>query len=359
MSILHKYWLKEFIKYFFIIHLIVQFIFVMVDYLSRMDHFLESSITLVRALGYVLLKVPFMFVELTPAVVMLSVIVVFGLMNRNNELVAVKSSGVSIYHLVKPAAFVGIILSFAMIFLGETIVPVTMARANYIKYVVIKGERSVHRSRKDIWMKNGKKIIHIKYYNLSDDTISGLTLTRLDDTFDMVKRIDAQSGKFQNGTWYLSGVLEQDYVKERDEYEVSSHANMVYDIGIEPQNLRKIVKKSEEMDLAELSDYINKVEAEGYDASRYRVDFHAKIAFPFICFLMALTGTATGMRPVARSHLPLAVALGVLISFVYWVMYSFCVSLGYGKMLHPFVSAWLTNLVFLFFSAWFLLTVDA
>lgn len=358
MTILHRYWLKEFIKYFFIIHLIVQFIFVAVDYLSRMDHFLESSITLVQALGYVLLKVPFMFVELTPAVVMLSVIVVFGLMNRNNELIAVKSSGVSIYHLVKPAAFIGIILSFAMIFLGETIVPVTMAKANYIKYVVIKGERSVHRSRKDIWMKQDRKIIHINYYNPSDDTISGLTLTRMDDAFGMVKRIDARSGRFQNGSWYLSNVIEQDYVAERDDYEVQSHVNMIYDIGIEPDNLKTIVKKSEEMNLAELSDYINKVEAEGYDASKYRVDFHAKIAFPFICFLMALTGTATGMRPVARSHLPLAVALGVLISFVYWVMYSFCISLGYGKMLNPFISAWLTNMVFLCFSVWFLITVD-
>ena len=358
MTILHRYWLKEFIKYFFLIHLIVQFIFVAVDYLSRMDRFLESSITLVQALGYVLLKVPFMFVELTPAVVMLSAIVVFVLMNRNNELVAVKSSGVSIYHLVKPAAAAGVILSVAMIFLSETIVPVTMERANYIKYVIIKEERSVHRSRKDIWMKQDRKIFHINYYNPSDDTISGLTLTRMDDDFGMVKRIDARSGRFQNGTWYLSDVIEQDYVKELDEYEVKSHASMVYDIGIEPENLKKIVKKSEEMNLADLADYISRVEAEGYDASKYRVDFHAKIAFPFICFLMALTGTATGMRPVARSHLPLAVALGVLISFVYWVMYSFCISLGYGRMLNPFMSAWLTNIVFFVFCLFYLLSTE-
>ncbi len=279
-------------------------------------------------------------------------------MNRNNELIAVKSSGVSIYHLVKPAAFAGIVLSFGMIFLGETIVPVTMSKANYIKYVVIKGDHSVHRSRKDIWMKQDRNIIHVNYYNPSDNTISGLTLTRMDDTFGMTKRIDAESGEFKNGSWHLSNVIEQDYVKKLDEYEVRSHGSMIHDIGIEPDNLKKIAKKSEEMSLAELSDYIGKVEAEGYDAGKYRVDFHAKIAFPFICFLMALTGTAAGMRPMARNHLPLAVATGVLISFVYWVMYSFCISLGYGKMLPPLISAWLTNLVFLCFSVWFLITVD-
>lgn len=358
MTILHRYWLKEFIKYFFIIHLIVQFIFVAVDYLSRMDHFLESSITLFQALGYILLKVPFMFVELTPAVVMLAVIVVFGLMNKNNELMAVKSSGVSLYHLVKPVAVAGIVLSFAMIFLGETIVPVTMARANYIKYVVIRGDRSAHRSMKDMWMKQNGNIIHVNYYNPANKKISGITLTRMDEAFKMVKRIDAQSGRFRNGSWHLSNVIEQDYVKERDEYEIRHRSTMIYDLRIQPKDLEKIAKKSEEMSLAELSDYIGRIEAKGYDASKYRVDFHAKIAFPFICFLMALTGTAAGMRPVARTHLPLAVALGVLISFVYWVMYSFCISLGYGRMLNPFMSAWLTNMIFLCFSVWFLLTVD-
>ena len=86
MSCLHKYWLKEFVKFFSIIQLMILTLFVFIDYLSRMDKFLNSDISLMGALGYVLLKVPFMFVQLTPASVLLATITVFGLMNRSNEL---------------------------------------------------------------------------------------------------------------------------------------------------------------------------------------------------------------------------------------------------------------------------------
>ena len=50
-----------------------------------------------------LLKLPFMFVQLTPASLLLAVIASFGIMNRNQELTALKSSGISVYFLVKPA----------------------------------------------------------------------------------------------------------------------------------------------------------------------------------------------------------------------------------------------------------------
>ena len=103
MSCLHKYWLKEFIKFFSIIQMLILVLFVVIDYLSRMERFLNSDISLVGALGYVVLKVPFMFVQLTPASILLATITVFGLMNRNNELLAIKSSGISVYFLVKPA----------------------------------------------------------------------------------------------------------------------------------------------------------------------------------------------------------------------------------------------------------------
>ncbi|MCD4677554.1 MAG: LptF/LptG family permease, partial [Desulfobacula sp.] len=114
MSCLHKYWLKEFARFFCIIQLMILVLFVFIDYLSRMDRFLYSDISLISALGYVLLKVPFMFVQLTPTSILLATIPVFGWMNRNNELLAIRSSGNSIYFLVKPAIIVSVTLAMLM-----------------------------------------------------------------------------------------------------------------------------------------------------------------------------------------------------------------------------------------------------
>ena len=128
MSCLYKYWLKEFTKLFLIIQMMILVLFIFIDYLSRMDRFLNSQITLFEAFWYVLLKVPFMFVQLTPACILLAVIAVFGVMNRNNELTALKSSGISVYYLVKPAIWAGIFLGGLMFLLGETLIPISMSR---------------------------------------------------------------------------------------------------------------------------------------------------------------------------------------------------------------------------------------
>ena len=347
MSLLHRYWLKEFSKFFFIIQVLILVIFIFIDYLSRMDEFLKSDITLFRGLWYVLLKVPFMFVQLTPAGILLAAITVFGLMNRNNELTTIRSSGISVYFLVKPALVAGFVLACLMFLLGETIIPVSMAKANYIKYFEIWKNDRVSMGRKDIWIKSGKDLIHINYFDPATQTVSDITATRMGEGFKILTRTDARKGVYQSGNWVLEKVTEQTYNPDSNEYDVNLMETKISDLGIKPEDLGIMVKKSDEMSFFELKDYVAKVKSEGYDARSYQVDMHGKLAFPFICIIMALTGAATGMRSLARTSLPGAIAVGVAISFFYWVTFGFCLSMGYAGALPPVAAAWVTNLIFL------------
>jgi lipopolysaccharide export system permease protein len=119
-----------------------------------------------------------------------------------------------------------------------------------------------------------------------------------------------------------------------------------------------MAKTSDEMSFFELKDYVKKVEAEGYDPTTYQVDMNGKIAFPFICIIMALAGAATGMRSFVKANMPAAIALGVLISFLYWIMYGFCLSMGYATILPPVVAAWVANLFFLCLGTIYLINTE-
>ena len=358
MPVLHKYYLKEFIKFFLIIQMIIMIIIISVDYLAKLDHFLGSQATIFQTFGYVLLRAPIMLVGLVPSVIVLSVIAVFGLMNRSNELVAIKSSGISVYFLVRPVIISGIVLALLVFFLGETIVPITKAKSNVIEQEVIKGKKEVHRARQDVWLRQDNVIVHINYFNPADKTIAGVILTELDENFNISKRIDAQKGVYQNGKWSFSKVLEQTYNKDEDDYIVTPYENKEYSMDLLPEDLEKIVKKSKEMSILELAEYIRKVESEGYDATTYKVDLFGKTAFPFVCVLMAMIGAALGMRSFVKESMPLGIAIGIGVSFLYWIMHGFCISLGYGNVLPPFVSAWLANIFFFCFAILFLITVD-
>ena len=347
MKCLHRYWLKEFSRFFIMIQTMILVLFVFIDYLSRMDKFLKSDIGMAKALWYVLLKLPFMFVQLTPASLLLAVIAAFGIMNRNAELTALKSSGISVYFLVKPALLAGGVLAGVMFLLGETLIPISMSKANYIRYQEMDGGPKISQGRKDIWIKSGKDLVHINFFDPVQKRVAGITSTTMGEDFRIIYRMDARDGWYENGLWLFEGVTEQVYDPEKDDYDITILPRKILEIKLKPEDLGQMALKTNEMSFSELRRYVQKVVAEGYDATTYKVDMNGKLAFPFICVIMALTGAATGMRSFVKNNLPVAIAVGVVICFLYWFMYGFCVSLGYAKILPPLVAAWVGNLVFL------------
>ena len=53
----------------------------------------------------------------------------------------------------------------------------------------------------------------------------------------------------------------------------------------------------------------------------------------------------------------LAVGFSILISFVYWVVYSFILELGKAGTLPPFLAAWLGNFIFALVGVYLFLSV--
>ncbi len=356
MSCLHRYWLKEFTRFFVMIQAMILVIFIIIDYLSRLDKFLGAGIGLGKGLWYVLLKLPFMFVQLTPAAILLSTIVVFSLMNKNHELTIIKSAGISAYYLVRPAVAAALGLALVMFFLGETLIPLSMSRANYIRYVELSKKSQMSSGKQDLWIKAENSFIHISYFDPENEAISGVTITSMDEGFSIENKVFARKGKYTgNGKWMLEGIQKQPFHKNKfsddsdsfapkDNTKISQPVELP--INITPEELGKAVKKTDEMSFSQLRHYADKVESEGYDATVYRVDMHAKPAFVFICIIMALTGAALGLRSFARESLPLAIAAGLAVAFGYWVLFGICLSMGYGKVLPPVAAAWATNLIF-------------
>ena len=224
--------------------------------------------------------------------------------------------------------------------------------------LLVKKRANITTLKKDIWIKSGKKLVNFNYYNPADQTVSGVTVSSMNDKFLMESRIKAQKGHYKNGAWVLENIMEVKYKPEHTDYDVLSYETKKLFLDVKPEDLGDVVKKSNEISFFELKGYVKKVEREGYDATTYRVDLWGKVAFPFICIIMALTGTATGMRPFVKENMPVAIAIGIVISFFYWIMFGFCMSLGYGSILPPVVAAWTANLFFICFGTIYLINSE-
>jgi len=335
-----------------------QFIF-----FGRIDNFLEEKTapSLIAAFispnpnifppsliaAFFLYKIPLIVSQITPIAVLLGVLAVFGLMSKNNEITVLKSGGISLHYLLLPVGIIGIILTILLFIFSEVVVPISVVKANRIEDMKSASKMTTSRG-KNIWIRGNKTITHITYYNPADQTISGISIAYFNKDFSLTRRIDARSGKYINDNWvFYDCMIQQHLDADQQDHEVLFHDEKICQIDLQPSDLVRVAKESEEMPFVYLYHYIQKVESEGYDASKYRVDFYAKTAFPFICFILSMFGAGLALKNSTKEGMVISFAYGILIVFIYWSFYSFCLSLGYGNVLPPMIAAWIANLIFL------------
>jgi lipopolysaccharide export system permease protein len=365
MSIIHRYITAAFVRYFSMVLVMVVAIYLSVDFLGRIDNFIEDQVPVAEIAFFFLLKIPLIISQITPVGVLLTVLIIFGLMNKNNEIIALKSSGISVFYLLVPVAAMGALVSVILFMFSEVVVPISVSEANRIAEAGDETPRTV--PRENIWIRSGQNIVHVKYYRPEDETYSGMTIYFLDGEFNLVRRIDALSAQYHQGRWELTGCMEQSFSRGaakgggsefKGPPQVRQYDQKQLDLAVSPEDFKRVARESGEMNFIALGRYLQKAESDGYDATRYRVDFHAKTAFPLVCLVMSLMGAAVALGGTTRDGMAVSFAYGIVIAFLYWSVYSFCLSLGYGGMLPAWLAPWCANAMFGLATAVMLLNLE-
>ena len=199
MTIIDRYISREIVKFFCIILSTVAAVYLIVEFFSVLDNFMTEDVPLSRMITFFSLKLPFFISQITPICLLLTILVAFGVMNKNNEIIALKSSGVSIYILMRPVYVIGVVFSILLFLLSEVIVPLTIDKANRIWLVEVKKKSLLASKQKNIWIRGRRSINYISYYNPQKNTISGISLNFFDADFNLIKRIEAATGIYKNG----------------------------------------------------------------------------------------------------------------------------------------------------------------
>jgi lipopolysaccharide export system permease protein len=345
---LNKYLASNILKFLLITEFAGLVLFVTIEFIEHMDIFTASFDSFLLSLVYMALRLPQFVNLLLPLASLISMLIFLILMVRANEIIAVRTSGISTLSLMKP--FIGlacglIILSFII---AEWIMPYSANKADYLYRVKIKKEDSyVHFKNDKIWFKRENILTNIDYYDAKKDIIKGLTLIELADDFTIKKRIDAKEGVWKDSSWVFKSITERtfgdDVIKDKKVY-----AELKDLIKETPAVLKVGNKNPEEMGYNDLQKYIRKLRRDGHDVRRYLVDLYNKISFPFINLIMVFVAFSVGLRYSKTKHVAKGILMGVCVGILYWFIHNICLSFGYAETFPPFFAAWLSN--FLFFS---------
>ena len=358
MSVIKRYLTREILKQFGLVLLAVVTIYVVVDFFEKSDNFVKAGLPVSRTLTFFALNTPYIISQIVPIGLLLSIIIVFSLMNKNNELLALKSGGISLLSLVRPVLVLGVVTAVALFFFTDRLVPKATVKANSIWVEEVQKKSLMSSREKNIWIKGNRRITHITYYNPVKQRIYDVSVSFFDDRFRLSRKIDAEEGVFQDGEWLLLDLIEQSRDAATSGYNIAYRKALNLSLDFDPADLAKVVRKPEEMSYTELQAYIRKVEEEGYDATIHKVNLHAKPAFAFVCIIMGFIGTGLAVRKGKNKGIFFSIAYGIAIAFFYWIVHSFCLSLGYGEMLPALISAWVANFIFLILGFLILIYVD-
>ena len=357
MGVLARYLIKEFFKLLVICQLIFIAIYLMIDFAGGIDDFIKANSPKSVMFSYFAYKIPSIAVQMLPAATLTTVIIMFSLMKRNNEITSLKACGANVWKISQPVIITALFLSVALFLFSEAIVPLTSSKANDIWRIDVKKEKQGRfHGRNHIWHKGDNSIYWIKQFDNHKMIMWEPTLYFFDSSFRLIKRIDARSGIWKDGTWQIRNGITQDLEKDGG-YNMSRFKQLELRLPERPEDFVREEKEPEEMGYQQLKRFAERLRAEGYDATKYFVDINIKIAFPFVILIMALIGIPVALWKKEMST-PVAVSLGIVLCFAYLLILGLSRTLGFAGILPPLLSAWLANSLFLFLGIYLMINVN-
>ncbi|MFQ6604040.1 MAG: LptF/LptG family permease [Fidelibacterota bacterium] len=132
MRLLNRYILKEMFPPFFFSLLIITFILFTNFLLRAIDRFLGKGLTIGVILEYLFLNLAWIIALSVPMAVLIAALMTFGRLSEDNEITAMRSSGISFLIIIRPALLFGLIIALSLTYFNNFILPEMNFRARIL-----------------------------------------------------------------------------------------------------------------------------------------------------------------------------------------------------------------------------------
>jgi lipopolysaccharide export system permease protein len=346
MRILTTYIAREFLKLMGWLLLVFICIYLIVDF-SRIDGFVKHGAQIGDIVGYYGYKIPLIIFQTIPVAVLLATVFTLGTLTENSEITAIKASGINIYQIVTPIILTSLLLSLLTMVFDEFIIPHTNKQVEYIERVKIKKKkpRGVFEPG-DIWLRGEDGVFYnFQLITPEANLIKDVIIYKYDDNFQLQYRLDTKRMEWKDGAWYVKQAIMRSFDSQGMKIEKLKEKPLPQ-LKETPASFKEISKKPKAMTYQELRAYVNRLMRQGYDVNRYMVDLYGKLSFPFISLVMAIIGVPFSLRLNRSGGKAIGFGLSLILGFVYWVILSMGINLGYVGTLPPFIAAFGGNILF-------------
>lgn len=350
MKTVHRYILQELLPLFVICAASLTFVFLINKVFLWMDLVLNKGVPIWDVLQLYLSIVPFFLAMTVPMSALVATLLALGRLASDMEVTAFKSSGVHMAHLMAPVLAFGLVLTGLMIVFNDRVLPASNFLFKKVTYRIVKNQASVAiKERVFIDRFQGCQI----YIDRQDKNgvLSDIKVF-LKNAGEPLQTVLARSGKLITNPDTLQVYL---HLKDgvamtagKDAYQTYNQLffrNYRYHLNLPNSlaNLSALKKDFLEMDLKEL-----RAEARSTDDEarrrRLEVEYHKRLSLPFACLVVTWVSAALGLW--FRRGGFLAFAYGVVLVFIYYLLFVMGEALSLKRGLPPPLGLWGANALF-------------
>lgn len=361
MKILDKYVLRIFLSSYAICLCTLLGIYMTIDFFEKSDEFQDYLDVAQQVMGasknthnpltfylnYYLCHLPMIFIHIAPAITLMAAVFTFTRLMKANELIPIKSSGISIYRVMKPVFVCGFFLSLLLIAIQEYVLP---ALSNNINEVQAIGEHGKWKYLPSLQrFDQYDNVIFIQQYFPHTQEMLDIEITRFfsDGHYREKEVVAASKGSliYENENWFffLEGVyffrydqdarLMEGYPKREKNYKLLTSLQPYQMVG------------SQSHDSVETFAALLEQHQKNPGIPSIVVSIHSRVTLPLANLIFLTLGLPLVILRETKTFF-LGIAVCIVVSAFYFVVNLIFIHFGNKGILHPVLAAWFPVLFF-------------
>lgn len=351
MRILDKHILKTVIFSYFFILLVFIGLYFIVDIFTNLSDFFQTKPPFAILTEYYLLMAPLIFLRVSPLAILISLLYSFGELNKSNEILSMRASGVSRLRISIPIIFFTLALSFCSLYLQEKIIADSQKRMEEIKTRFIKNSFSMANEEKNIAFSSKDLILFAGSFFPKKGILKNVAIFKENENRNIEKKITCKKISYEDKKWMGWDIMEYTLDDNGNILGVPQRlANKEFQIEENPREI--MLKQSIFAEFASLKNLRKEIqrmkEIKAYNLlTNLTIDYQQKLTAPFSHLFIIIGILPLALEIKKRKAALSSLGVGFIFGFIYYTLNSFSIAMGKAGMILPLFSAWLTPLFFL------------
>lgn len=352
MKILRDYFLREFIGPLFLSLGVLTFVMILGNLIKITDLIINKGVDIFSVSKIFIYMMPALIKYTLPISSLAAVLLSLGRLSSDNEIIAIRASGINLFRLIFPLLTMGLILSLTLVIFNDRVIPYAhFASRKTLLEVGIKNPTAA--LEEGVFINSFQKyILFIYRVDQKKNRLSNVRIYEPQGENKPTRTIIARSGEFISEPGkntvklkLIDGTSDEPDPENPTNFYKLNFKTYFMNLNLaQSEDKSKIKKKPKDMTIVELTEEISKLKKEGVDPMPLITEINEKIALAFSCFIFILLGIPMAVI-TRRREKSINFGIAFLIVGIYYLLLMGSEALSLQGVVNPEIAMWIPNIL--------------